>query len=176
MNMKTIVIKLVLSRLMSIFKQTYPMKCPPLDPIKQVMTVVIISRVLRFLWTSMRNVRLEESAISPAKLLLPLVVLLLRTLVLPTSTVPRLLTSPPALPRDVLVPTDPWYTPNRHLIREMWPLSTVPTMPPLKLSPLQHRQHVPPMSAVFPVLLFPLQVPHVPLRTGATLPVMLAYE
>lgn len=48
-------------------------------------------------------------------------------------------------------------------------------MPPLKLSPLQHRQHVLPMRSEF--LVFPLEtvVPHVPLRTMPTLSVILSY-
>lgn len=46
---KTIVMTLVLVRLVSMFMQTYPAKCPPLDPMRQVIMVVIMSRVLRFL-------------------------------------------------------------------------------------------------------------------------------
>lgn len=81
-NAKSMVIKLELVRFVIMLRQTYSAKCLPLDPIRQVTIVVIISSVLRFLWTRTRNVRLVESAMSPAKLPIPLDVLLLRAVVL----------------------------------------------------------------------------------------------
>lgn len=76
------VTRLELVRFVSMLRQTYPAKCWPLDPMRQVIMVVIISSVLRFLWTRTRNVRLVESATVPAKVPMPLVVLLLRAVVL----------------------------------------------------------------------------------------------